>query len=114
MSEPLILTLKKKIEELENKSAITVYANKEQTFTSNSEVVVNLTNILTKKGNAFEFTNNELICKKAGFIAINFKILLSSGFADANNFVAKLYKNNTEQFRVQYRPSRISNTIFLF
>ena len=105
MSEPLILTLKKKIAELENKSAITVYSNTEQSFASNTETVVKLTNTLNKKGNDFELQNNELICKKAGYIAINFKILLASGFGDENNIVTRLYKNNTEQFRSQYRAN---------
>lgn len=103
MSEPLILKLQNRIKELENKSAITVYSNTEQSFASNTETVVKLTNTLNKKGNDFELQNNELICKKAGYIAINFKILLASGFGDKNNIVTRLYKNNTEQFRSQYR-----------
>lgn len=106
MSEPLILTLKKKIEVLENKSAILVYNNATQNLNVGSEVTVNLNSFdeKDKKGNDFQLSNNTIICKKTGFIVLSYKIFLDSGFGESNNIICKAFKNNEEISRFQYRP----------
>lgn len=105
MSEPLILKLQNRIKELENKSAISVYNNATQDISKGTENIVNFNSIESKRGNDFELKNNNLICKKTGLIAINYKIHLNANFGDNNNIIVKLFKNNNEAFRFQYRPS---------
>ena len=105
MSEPLILTLKKKIAELENKSAISVWNNATQRFTTSNEATVNFNQTSCIKGSNLQLSSNSIICKKNGFIGISYKIFLSSEFGDQNNIIIKLIKNNSEIARYQYRSS---------
>lgn len=105
MSEPLILKLQNRIKELENKSAILAYNSLTQDVGQSSEVTVNLNTVKEIKGEDFELTNNTIKCKKAGYIALNYKIYLDSKFGASNNIICKIFKNNDEESRIQYRPS---------
>lgn len=106
MSEPLILKLQNRIKELENKSAIFAYNTNTQNLNVGTEVTVNLNSFDAedKKGNDFQLSNNTIICKKTGFIVLSYKIYLDSGFSEGNNIICKVFKNNEESSRFQYRP----------
>lgn len=105
MSEPLILKLQNRIKELENKSAITIYNNTTQNINQSTETIVNFNSTDSKRGNDFELKSNNLICKKTGLIAINAKIHLNANFGDSNNIIVKIFNNNQEKIRSQFRPS---------
>ena len=83
---------------------ISVYNNNTQTFTKNAQGKVNFNSKKISSSN-FNLTNNEIVCKKNGIIILNYKIYLSSNFADLDNIIIKVYKNSSEIDRFQYRPS---------
>ena len=104
MSEPLILTLKKKIEELENKSAILAISTTQQNTKTSEEVMINFNEVNQIKGEDLELSGNTIICKKRGFIIVSYKILIDSDFGTGNNIIIRLYKNDVEMQRTTFRP----------
>lgn len=97
------------INELETqmtKSAILVYNNATQNLNTGSEVTVNLnsSDAEDKKGTDLQLSSNKITFKKAGFVAVSYKIYLNSGFKEGNNIICKLFKNSDEVSRFQYRP----------
>lgn len=105
MSAPLILQLQNRIKELENKSAILAYAKETQDLQVGVEVPVNIDTADEIKGSDLELSNNQITCKKSGFVAISYKIHLPSGQQNEANIISKIVQNNHEVSRVQYRPS---------
>lgn len=100
-----ISDLNSKVTQLEGKSAISVWNNATQGFTTNKEATIKLNQTSCIKGSDLQLSNNTIICKKNGFVGISYKIYLNSEFGDQNNIIAKLLKNNNEIARYQYRTS---------
>lgn len=95
-----------RLQNLEGKSAILAISNQRLNVNQSKELIVSFTEENVKKGEDLELVDNTKIkCKKAGFIAISYKICLYNGFVGGSNILCKIYKNGSEIARLNYRPS---------
>lgn len=115
---PAILNkIQRDLENLIPEGYISVYNSTTQSFTKKTQAKVNF-NSLNIGLQVFTLSNNEITCEKEGTIAISYKLFLASSFADQDNIIVKVYKNNNEISRTQYRPngaasqSLVSDTVF--
>lgn len=106
MSEPLILQLKNRIKELENKSAISIYNDTKQNM-GNGLNEISFPDTDFKTGSALEKSENSILVKKAGLVVISFKIMLYSGFDENQNIQIQLLYGDKSQFFCT-RPSSTS------